>query len=167
MVMFTNLLNNRKIRQDKSLRKFRKVNLTGACENVKMSPAKCFSDANGRVFHTREAVMKPGLRYFGKDGKEINREVWEKGIRDPKYSFVAFHAYGRCRVFTSWIGVQTSFDEAPCLFVTQVFDGTGQEEKEWEVWHHSPRTEEEAIEWHESQAKVLRLPLTAKKKRSA
>lgn len=104
------------------------------------------------------------MRYFSKDAKEITYEEWWKNILDHTYCRVARNVYGNTDVCTSWIGLQTSFDEFPVLFCTIV--------RKFEVedpvnlmcfWHTSRFSLEEVLEFHHSQVVEVGIPTTRRK----
>ncbi len=66
------------------------------------------------------------MKYFCRDKKPINYELWWAYMLDPVYVFVDRHVYGTTDVCTSWIGMQTEYDSKPILWCSIVrrWDGS-------------------------------------------
>ena len=68
------------------------------------------------------------MRYFDKDAKEITAADWEAKIRDQKYVRIDRHSFGKTSLETSWLGIQTAFDEWPSMFMSIARRDAGKDE---------------------------------------
>ena len=84
------------------------------------------------------------MKYFDKEGKQIEAAEWESLIRDKKYTRLEFNSYGKASVDSQWLGIQTEFCVAPTLFTTRLM---ADKKVEW-FWHDSSWTLEDLRNFH-------------------
>jgi hypothetical protein len=61
------------------------------------------------------------MKYFGRNGNEIDRQQWVERFMNPTYCHLAKASAGNVQVETSWVGVVGETEKVPGLFLTQAF----------------------------------------------
>lgn len=83
------------------------------------------------------------MRFYSRQGVQIERDEWERLIREPTYVGFLWHTYNGVTVRTSWLGVMLeSFEDIPTVFVTVVKrENAGKELRERAIFHTTTDTE--------------------------
>lgn len=100
------------------------------------------------------------MRYFDRSVQEIDYDQWWQHMHNPKYVMIDRHFFGQTDICTSWLGLQTDYDQLPVMWVTMVrkFEMNDTPQLNMVVWSSSKTSLEEVSELHINLAKEIGMP---------
>lgn len=88
------------------------------------------------------------MKYFDRDGKEINYAEWHKLTRQPSYCNVLWTETHEIVVRTVWIGVQLDVEETKRLFCVQRKETSKDADGKFKSIERWFETAEQAVNYH-------------------